>query len=269
MINLIKTDFKRIVTDKLFMVLCIIGGAFAVFTPVLYKVLFTAIDAEDVLEMSMNAKTMFFTSFAPGDNFGLILPILLVIIIFKDFGQGTVRNKLISGYSRESVFLSTYITCATLVCSVILCYALINLFVSLTFLKYQELAFTFADFGYLMLSILFEIIIYLFISALLCFFVAFAKNVGLAIVLYVGAMFLFLIVGLVVSVAFMFTDPSNTALYSVMEFLNNSNPFMATIVGMGTSYKVSEALSVVLPNLIGGGLLVFLGTLIFKKKDLK
>ena len=49
MFKLLKTDFKRILCDKLFMVLCIIGGAFAVFTPVLYKVLFTEVKAPVVV----------------------------------------------------------------------------------------------------------------------------------------------------------------------------------------------------------------------------
>ena len=266
MVKLLKTDFKRILCDKLFLVLCIIGGAFAVFTPLLYKVLFSAVGADEILFMTVNAKSLFFTAFSPSDNFGLILPILLIIIICKDFNHGTVRNKLICGYSRKSVFLSMYIACATTICVLILCYALINLFVALIFLEYQATAFTMADFGYLMLSILFEILIYLFVSAIVCFYVSFAKN--LAIVLYAGTMFFFMIVGLVASVAFMFTDPANTALYSFMEVLTYANPFMSS-VGTGTGYTATQVLSVVLTNLIGGGAFVFFGLLIFKKKDLK
>ena len=125
MFNLLKTDFKRILCDKLFLVLCIIGGAFAVFTPLLYKVLFSLIEAEEFLNMTVNAKSLFFTAFSPSDNFGLILPILLAIILCKDFSHGTVRNKLICGYSRKKVFLSMYIACATTICVLILCYALI------------------------------------------------------------------------------------------------------------------------------------------------
>ena len=163
MVKLIKTDFKRILRDKLFIVLCIVGGVFAVFTPLLYKVVFSVIDAEEILFMSINAKSLFFTAFSPADNFGLILPILLAIIICKDFSQGTIRNKLICGYSRKSVFASMYIACAVVMIVLILCYALINLFVSLLFLEYQATAFTLTDFWYLIVSVLFEIIIYLFI----------------------------------------------------------------------------------------------------------
>ena len=266
--KLIKTDFKRILKDKLLIVLCVIGGAFAVFTPLLYKILFSVIGAEDVLGMTVNAKSLFFTAFSPSDNFGLILPILLAIILCKDFNHGTVRNKLICGYSRKSVFLSMYITCATVICALILCYALINLFVSLIFLNYQATPFTMADFWYLIVSILFEMLIYLFISAILCFFVSIAKNVGLAIVFYVGAMFFFVIVGLVVSIAIMFTDPSTVA-YNVIEYFVVANPFMPTVIGSGVEYKLSEVLSIVLTNLIGGALLTLFGAIIFTKKDLK
>ena len=268
MFKLLKTDFKRILCDKLFLVLCIIGGAFAVFTPLLYKILFSAIGAEELLFMTVNAKSLFFTAFSPSDNFGLILPILLAIILCKDFSHGTVRNKLICGYSRKTVFLSMYIACATTICVLILCYALINLFVALMFLEYQATAFTIADFGYLMLSVLFEMLIYLFVAALVCFYISFAKNVGLVIVLYVGTMFFFLIVGVVASIAFVFTDPANTALYSFMEILTFANPF-ASSIGTGTEYKASQVLSVVLTNLIGGGAFAFFGLSIFKKRDLK
>ena len=45
MIDLLKTDFKRVLKDKLFIVVCIIGGVFAVITPILYKLIFSLLNA--------------------------------------------------------------------------------------------------------------------------------------------------------------------------------------------------------------------------------
>ena len=116
MIDLLKTDLKRAVKDKLFIVICIIAGAFAIITPLLYKVIFVVLkfDEEAMQELEMlgmgimNAKSIFFSSFSLGNNFGLILPIFVAIILCKDFSNGTIRNKIICGKSRTSIYFSLF-----------------------------------------------------------------------------------------------------------------------------------------------------------------
>ena len=44
MLNLLKTDLKRVCKDKLFLILCIIAAAFAIFNPLVYKLLFAMVD---------------------------------------------------------------------------------------------------------------------------------------------------------------------------------------------------------------------------------
>ena len=148
MIDLLKTDLKRAVKDKMFIVLCIIGGAFAVITPILYKVIFVllGIDEEAMQEFEVlgmgfaSAKSVFFSAFSLSNNFGLILPVLVAIILCKDFSHGTIRNKIICGKSRTSIYFSLLITCVILICSFILAHALLTLFISLIFFDYQSTA---------------------------------------------------------------------------------------------------------------------------------
>ena len=100
--ELLKTDLRRMLKDKLFLVAIFIGLGLALFTPLIYKVLVLvleeAAEMEDIFGMLFTAKGILGTSFAPLNNFGLILPVFLAIIIYKDFSYGTIRNKIISGW---------------------------------------------------------------------------------------------------------------------------------------------------------------------------
>lgn len=272
--DLLKNDLKRVWKDKLFLVACIIAGVFALVTPLLFKGILAMASMEELLEMEgmlglqINAKMMFFNSFSLGNNFALVLPVLLTIILCKDFSHGTIRNKIICGKSRTSIYLSLFITCAIYMCTIILAQGILTLLVSLLFFDYQTTAFTASDFGYLMASIGLEIIVYLFVSALLVFMIAAMKNAGLAIVMYFVVNFVFLIVGGITQVALPFTDPES-AVYGLLEFLNNANVFATTLIGGGTTYAAKELLALLLPNVFLTGALLVFGLLIFRRKDLK
>ena len=187
MTNLLKADFKRVFKDKLLLVVGILAVVFSVITPVLYALLFSGMDDSLVeLGLLVNAKGMFFDSFVPGNNLGLIAPVLLAIVLWKDFGQGTVRNKLVSGYSRTAIVLSMYTVCLTVLFAVMLLHALLSLGIGRLFFPYQGYPFTWADFGYFMASLGLELLVYLFMAALVCWLCAVSKNVGLVIVGYVA-----------------------------------------------------------------------------------
>lgn len=271
MLNLFKTDLRRLFKDKLFLITCIIAGALALFSPLINILIFSGIDAEEGLEilgMLPTAKSFFFNSFLPGNNMGLIMPILIAIILCKDFSQGTVRNKIICGYSRSSIFLSMFLSSSVVTSLIMVGQGFVTLFFSLIFFDYSNEAFTFAEFGYFMLSLLFEILVYVFVSAIISFLCVAMKNAGTSVVMYVALNFLFAIVGSVTMVAIMFVEPESTG-YKVLEFFNNANIFTSTLIGSGVTYSAKEILYILLPSVGGGALAVLLGILIFNKKDLK
>lgn len=271
--DLLKADLRRVLKDKLVIVLLIIAGVFAITTPLLYKLIFEFLDMGELLEMEglglqMTAKSLFFTSFSPGNNFGLILPILVAIIICRDFSNGTIRNKVICGKSRSIIYFSMLITCAVLLCAFIIIQAVLTLLVSLIFFDYQATEFTINDFGYLMASLGLEIIVYLFIAALLTFFMVFMKNSALAIVMYFAVNFVMIIVGSITQTAIVFADTASIG-YKILEFFNSANVFVTTMIGGGTSYQINKLLYLLLPNVSLIILLVLLGVNVFNKKDLK
>lgn len=280
MLKLLRVDFRRVLKDRLFMIVCIIAGAFALVTPLLYTLIYQSIggspeeitEAMEMLGMSINAKSMFFSSFSLGNNVGLILPVLLAIILCKDFSQGTVRNKIISGSSRTSVFFSMYTVCYCVLFGVILLHALLTLLFSLLFFPYQATPFAASDLGYFLLSLLLEVLLYAFVTALLSYLCANAKNVGIAIVLYVSIVMIMTIVTSILQVAEMVlvTEPDGQSTLKVIEFLQSINVFnFGTVIGTGTAYSIKTLLCCIFTPLVCTAGILGLGVLKFKRKDLK
>lgn len=264
--ELLKVDLKRVFKDTLFLVLMILTVVFAIIGPVLTRALFSLIDMGESIRDLISAKSLFFKAFSVGSNMGLITPILLTIAICKDVSHGTIRNKIISGHSRTSVYLSRFITISVYMIGIMLFGAFLTLGVSLIFFNYQPEPFEMVDFWYILVSVGFYIIAYLLISSILAFLTVSMKGAGLSIVLYIAFVFFFIIVGTItnVVVALQFDNPN-----AFLIFLDNANVFSSSIIGEGNSYTVSELLSLIIPNLLLAGGLFSLGLLIFNKKDLK
>jgi len=267
--ELIRTDLRRILKDKLFLVVMLICALFGITTPILNKLIYSVVGMMEIAEISVYTKDMLFASFSPSGNIGLIAPILLTAVICKDFSQGTVRNKLISGKTRTEVFMSMFISSSVVTVGVMLVHAMITLIFSLPFFSFQADKFDAGSLFYILLSILFEILVYIFISALVSFFAVLMKSSALAVVLYIGANFFFSIVGSATMIGVQFADPENKLLYGVLEFLNSINLFTSRVIGYGSSYEWKQLIYVLVPTVIGSALLVFFGNRIFGKKDLK
>lgn len=267
MISLLKVDLKRILKDRLFLITCIVCVALALLNPLIYKGLafFIGEDGDDIIGMFTSSKAMFFESFNPANNSGLIASILLGIIVFKDFTHGTIRNKIICGNSRTKIYFSMLISTLIVLWVVILVQALISLGLSLVFFKYQETAFTVKDFGYFMLSVLFEFILYVFISAFISFLCVWVNNAGLYIVCFVGISMALNLFGSLITVYIGLVEYPNKFLI----FLSKINMFMSTIIGKGNTYTLSDVLYSVLPPIIYTGILMVLSIIIFRKKDIK
>ncbi len=269
MLNLIKTDLRRIIKDKLFLVIGIVGLVFAVTTPLLMFAVTSMMDEQSVimLGMGINAKTMFFQAFNPANDFGLVASILLCVILCKDFSQGTVRNKIIGGKSRFEVFTSAFIASSIVLCCLMLVYAFFTLGVSLLCFEYQQSQFTINDFGYAVVTLVFKLMTFVVVASLISFLSVLMKNAGLCMVLYIAVIMLVSIVGTVISTAILGVE--NEIIKNILEFLSKTNVFLSTITGNGTTYSVYDVLCVVFSHLVYGSLFYVLGVLVFNKKDIK
>ena len=276
MMGLIKVDFKRVLKDKLFLVLCIVAGAFALVTPLMNALLFGDMSKEMLGELSLmgvsvTGRSLFFAAFSPADNVGLVLPILLGIILCKDFGQGTVRNKIIGGKSRSAIFLSTFVVCFTVMIGVLFAHALLSLLMNLIFFPFQTTPFTASDLGYILLSFLLILLLYFFMAAFISFLCATMRSAGLVILLHVATTMVMSIVGAILQVGdLIFTMSEDAAATSVIAFIRRINVFgYGSAIGQGMSYDSVDLLFYVFtPVLLGAGLLL-LGMRSFGRKDLK
>lgn len=272
--ELIQADLKRVIKDKLLLVLAILAVVFALITPLTFALVFSVIDVseEPMLSALVSAKGMFFQSFSMTNNMGFIAPILLAIVLYKDFSYGTVRNKIISGKSRSQIFLSTFIVCSLVLVCLIMLSAFITLGVSLIFFDYQEGAFAAADLGYFFASLGFELLVLLFMSALLSLLCTCSKNLGIAIVLYLAFTFALTLVGSFTQVigAVAQTFVESEMLAKVINVIDRLNVGMSTsYIGTGDSYSLSDVLYLTLPALSGIVAFLGLGLVSFNKKDLK
>lgn len=275
--KLINLDFKRVFRDKLFLVVGILAAIFAVITPLLYLIIFGSIEELDettkqMLSGYVTAKGQFFGAFSFGNNLGLIAPLLIGIILFKDYSFGTIRNKIIAGHLRVSIFLSNFIVCFVVLFSVVLAHALLTLFICLPFFDYQPTPFTTADFWYLLESLLFQMLVYLFVSAFVSLLCVTQKNIGLVIVLYIAVVLGFsMVAGILQMVLITFkAQPNLEKTANILEFLQRINVFNSSAtIGLGTSYNAKDVWYYMFtPILLSFGL-VTIGSWKFSRKDLK
>lgn len=274
MLNLIKSDFRRVLKDKLFMVVCILAAVFALITPLLYQAIFSSVgsDMEMLMGGIVTAKDNFFGAFSLGNNFGFVMPFLLAIVLCKDFSQGTVRNKIISGHSRTSIFLSLYTVCAAVMWVLTLLHAILTLFVSLLFFEYQGSPFTASDLAYLLESIAFEMMVFLCLAAFISWLCVSMKNVGLVIVLYAAASLgLSMISGILqISMKAIDFNGGNADVVEILNFFQRINIFNSHMyIGTGTSYAWKDVAYNLLVPVIGTAGLLGWGVLKINRKDLK
>lgn len=270
--NLLASDLRRIVKDKLLLVVGIIAAVFAVITPLLYWAIFQDMDAlsMEMLGVGASAKNLFFTAFNIGNDLGLVAPVLIAVILFKDFSYGTIRNKIISGKSRISIFFSTYVSCLIALFAVTLFYALITLGISLMLFPYQQDPFGWKDAWYLLGSLALELNIYLFASALVTYICVSSKNIGLVLVKYLAIVMGITMVTSILQIALMVaqSEGAETAT-KILEFVQNINIYnYVMVIGKGTSYETKELLFMIATPLVFTSGLLLLGTSKLKKKDI-
>ena len=269
MLSLIRTDLKRILKDKLLIVIGILCVVFAVLTPLLlFAVSGISAETAEMLGMAINAKTLFFQAFNPANDFGLVCAILICIILCRDFAYGTVRNKLICGKTRTQVYLSSFIACAIVVCSLMVIYAFFTLGVSLLIFDYQATAFTLSDLGYAVLSLGFKILTCIVVSALLNFLCSALKSGGVSLLIYIAVTMLFSIVGTALSMAQPYL-PNNEVIKTIVEALVYCNVFSTAVVGNTMTYSFLQIVWIIASNIVLGLGFFFVGLSVFKKKDIK
>ena len=263
MSGLIRSDFYRVFKSKLGIVSVILTVLFPLLTAALFRLIreigySIAEDAGPMIDLALNAFTLIASSFSFTNNIGLILPVFAAILVMTDISSGTVRNKIIQGHSRYSIYASHFIVSMTY------CVGLIAVYVALT------AGFGVAFLGNQMLDgVSVESLVYFYVLGGLCF--AFVASVATCMSLLTlnnaGAILLTLLVcmgfGLFSSLLVALVD-DETALH-VLRFIPS---YVVTEFQMGgiTPVMFLEGLG---GTLLFSGAFYALGTFSFAHRDLK
>lgn len=109
MINIIKASLYKLFKDKTFKVTLIIGICLAVFINLLYYLIFKTTNDKSTVNI-FSGETALANSLTPTGNFGLTVPINLVVFTIGEFTYGTIRNKIIAGHKKSSIYLALVVT---------------------------------------------------------------------------------------------------------------------------------------------------------------
>lgn len=138
--SLLKADFFSLLKSKItYVVLFICIGA-----PLLVVALYVGLgmatssmtEGEVSLFSIVNGRDLMFSTFSLSSNAGLIIPIFAGILVMADIRNGTARNKVIIGKSRNKIYFSQLIVSITFCVAMCLVSFLITAGGSLIFFKY-------------------------------------------------------------------------------------------------------------------------------------
>jgi len=266
--NLMRLDFYRAIKDKSVIVVTAVVAGYSLLY-VLLGYFFEAIDlslftARDTVILSTQLSSMPF----------LVVSILICIFIGKDLNYGTIRNKIIAGYSKKQIYVST------LLVALVMAFALLFLYQILSFLvgfsafgfptgsPYPPISDFWTRFGlgYLLVAVAVSIVVFIematrnMTSALIVSTIVFALGPAVS--------------GLIASLIYL-TWGANSLAYEVFECFFLYDSFIISSGGSFTGNGFLEAVDsqLAIKTLISSGasvvLLNWLGVYIFHKLDLK
>ena len=127
--NIFSAFFYKIRKDLSVRIILFIGLGFSIFIPLilfLVDVGISKIDGGDTIEhMLCTGQGLLVSSWSPTQNFGIAIPINLITFTVLEFTNGTIRNKIISGYSKTKIYLGLYFTGVLYTLALISSYVLI------------------------------------------------------------------------------------------------------------------------------------------------
>ena len=105
MLRILYASLYKLFRDVTFKVTLIIGISLAIITNLLYFAIAEIGDIE-LGSVLFSGETALINSLSPTSNFGLTVPINLVVFTIGEFTYGTIRNKIIAGHKKSSIYLS-------------------------------------------------------------------------------------------------------------------------------------------------------------------
>ena len=130
MANLFRAFLFKLKKDLTFRITLFIGLGISILITVIYLLLDVAMNSlsdEASFEfMFCTGQSLLVTSLSPAQNFGIAIPINLIVFTVMEFTQGTIRNKIIAGNSKAKIYLSLYLSGLVFSIAIFSSYALLS-----------------------------------------------------------------------------------------------------------------------------------------------
>ena len=183
MINIIKSALYKLSKDWTFRITLIVGVSLAVLMNLIYLGIDLASSRQGIAEhLFCNGQSMLINSLSPAQNFGIAIPINLIVYTIGEFSNGTIRNKIIAGHKKSFIYISM------LFIGVIFSLTLMIVYCGLS-VAIGSIIGGFNAYGTTMIGdnltptiigqyLLMSLCVYIFIVALTIFFATLFRNIG-------------------------------------------------------------------------------------------
>lgn len=273
--NLLKTDFYLLRKNFLFKLLIILGIVFSAFS-IMQGLMFSNIgDGKEMMGGGPNGQTppggmmmfdttgksIFTSSFSLSISFAMIIAVVLALLVAQQFVNGNVRNKIIAGNKKSSVYYSLIVVHVLTGIVLLGLYAVLRLvFGSITLGYDTELAFNSSELLYCLQVTGLSLLVYVAVFAISVFLATIVRATGTSILCVIGFI---LLLSFTANIDMLISD------WTFLETLCDFNPTNMLSNILENELELKEWLIII------GGSIGFLaattfgGALLFSKKDLK
>lgn len=263
MIKLMRSSLYKLFRDKTFHIILIIGVVVSVFMPLLYLI----IDSQTGnIGSTCYGYNLIIQSASPVQNFGIAIPINLITFIIGEFNYGTIRNKIIAGNKKSSIYLSLFINGLIFSFILLFAYMLISSLLATAFGGFSSEPLNKEQINALLLFLINVVLVYVTLTALSVLTATTFRHIGGSISGTVVLMTFSFVVSIIV---FLSSENTPTGLL-IFNPLALSSFVSLGLMPLEQIMKIENImLYQVLSNLFYTSIFLLLGTYLFQKRDVK
>ena len=268
MINLLKADFFRVLRTKIVYISLMIAVVLPLFIVLVTGL--TALATHSLFPeepMTGVGDSIMGQTFSPIMSFSYIFAVFPVIVVMMDFGNGTLRNKVIHGYTRHQIFAAHFIVSLVHIIAITLIFTVTNV-VGALILGLSPIPSDLVP-AYVLYYVI-GFLITLLIASLGCCMALSLGNAGAIVITIIGTLVL-TYAGLILDLIFRLNEVTNMEhllCFFPCYFTEMLSEYLLypSVIPLIEPMYIVEAVAGIL--LLSGGFYA-LGTFIFSKRDFK
>ena len=268
MINLLKADFFRVLRTKIVYISLIIAVALPLFIALVNGLTSMAVASVYTDEpITGVGDSLLYNTFSPVMSFSYIFAVFPVIVIMMDFGNGTLRNKIIHGYTRHQIYAAHFIVSLVHIIAITLIFVTTNV-IGAFVLGISEIPAEVVT-SYVVYYLVGFLNVVL-VAALGCCLALSLGNAGAIIITVLGVLFLSYlgsIIGLILQLNHV-TNYEHFLCFLPCFYTEMLNTYMVYPVDV-PNFEVMYLIEAIAGTLLLSGGFYALGTFIFSKRDFK